>query len=212
MARPPRDRRHRRATGRPLDRSAPKLYASTGGTMTNDGSNETRPVGAARHRLDHRQGRARCPPLGTSDLRCSGQPHPRARRGLRRPARRPAGARLVRGAPRRPRGRGGLHLAAEFAAPRMDDACAPGRQARPVREAVLHPRSGRPRGLRPRRGVEARAVRGLHVAAPSRRQRRCARRSRSSASCRPSGPPSRSQWAPTARPTSAFRPISRAAH
>ena len=94
--------------------------------------------------------------------------------GVRRRARHPARARLLRGAAGRSRRRGGLHPAAQPHARRLDGAGAAGRQARALREADGPPaRAGRAR-LRRRRGARARAERGVHVAPPPADARGCA--------------------------------------
>ena len=101
------------------------------------------------------------------DVVAVGKPRRAAGGGVRRGARDRDGARLLPGAPRRPRCRGRLHLAPERHAPRVDDAGARGRKARPLREA-LHAPSRRGRGSVRRRGRRgARPGGGVHVSPPS---------------------------------------------
>ena len=123
----------------------------------------TRQVG---HRLDRAH-----QPSGDSGRESVAEGRPRRRREPRPGARGrvcarvgdPARARLVRGAPRRPGDRGGVHLAAEQPARRVDDPRGGGREARARREAV-HARSGRRgEGVRRRRARGPRAQRGVHV-------------------------------------------------
>ena len=85
---------------------------------------------------------------------------------VRRRARDPVGARLVRRPPRRPGGRRRLHLAPERHAPPVDDEGSRRGQACPLREAVLPPPRRGGGGLRCRLGRRARARRGVHVPPP----------------------------------------------
>ncbi len=157
------------------------------------------PVGDPRHLPHQRQGARR----GTRRRRRRDRRgrQPRRGRGGRRIAaeqRDPDRPRLVRGAPRRPGRRGRLHLAAERAPPPLDAARARGRQARPVREAVLTRAPGEVDArVGPRRVARPPADGSVHVApqppdpavprAAARRSassRRSARRSASSSTTR----------------------------
>ena len=89
----------------------------------------------------------------------------RARR-VARPARHPAGPRLVRGAARRPGRRRRLHPAAEPPPRRVDDRRRPRRQARPVREAAGADRRRRGADGRRLRGRGRPADGGVHVPPP----------------------------------------------
>ena len=75
------------------------------------------------------------------------EPRPVAGRGVRAALAHPPRVRLVRGAAHRPRGRGGVHLAAEHPPLRVVDPRPGGRQARALREAAVAP--GRPRSRPP---------------------------------------------------------------
>ena len=105
-----------------------------------------------------------------------------ARRGRARPPRPslgiPRAHGSLRGAPRRPGRRRGLHPAAEPPPRRVDDRGRPGRQARPVREAAGDDRGRRRADGRRVRGRGRAADGGVHVPPPSRRGSRCASSSR----------------------------------
>src|ERR687894_263712 len=74
------------------------------------------------------------------------RPRSRPGRGLRRPARRRAGARLVRRRRHGPGGRVGLQPAGQRAARAVEPRRGPGRQARAEREAIRRQRGGGARG------------------------------------------------------------------
>ena len=117
-ARRGRDRRHDQGPARTSRGRA--LARPTHGWEDDHGRSVGRAV-VGTHRRTHRRG-------GAADRRRRdrrrGEPRGRIGAGVRRRARHPARARLLRGAARRPRRRGGLHLAAEPHARRLDRASA----------------------------------------------------------------------------------------
>ena len=119
--------------------------------------------------------------------------------------------RLVRRAARRPRDRGGLHLAAEHDALRVVDQGARGGQARALREADVAPHRRGRGGVRRGRAHRPAAERGVHVPPqPADEAREAARRRAArSASCGSSA--RRSATRSTTRTTSGCAPTSRAA-
>ena len=122
-----------------------------------------------------------------------------------------ARVRLVRGAARRPRDRGRLHLAPEHDALRVVDPRARGGQARALREAALAPpRRGRG-GVRRRRPRRPAAQRGVHVPPQPADEalQRARRRGRDRRA--PARPLARSATRSTTRTTSGCAPTSRAA-
>ena len=111
-----------------------------------------------------------------------------------RRARDRAGARLLRGAARRPRGRRGLHLAAELAACGVVDPRARGGQARAVREAADARRAARSSARSTRPSAPAACWRRRSCGATTRRPGACGLlRAARSASCGSCARPSRSR-------------------